>query len=297
MNDPQTTETQHGGFDRPVIAFFLLAYGIAWGLWLVLSQFAAASGVETEPFLRMIEAQDFGATDPALPGWLLYLLTRIQDFAFSIAGVTMIIATAGRQGLRELGSRLVRFRFGPGWYLLALLPIALFGAAVLISGASAEVTGEKVGTALFSIEAGLLVSLFLRGAMGEELGLRGFALPRLQAGMTPYRASLIIGLLWGLWHLPVLLGRGPASIVLFLTLAIGLSFIFTLLFNGSRGSLVPVLLFHATQNWEEGFETFFPALVGTDWETPSTLALIVIGLIAGIVVWRRGSAPPETRLG
>lgn len=47
-----------------------------------------------------------------------------------------------------------------------------------------------------------------------------------------------------------------------------------------------MLLFHAIQNWEEGFETIFPALVGTDWELISTLALLIIGIIAGVIVWR-----------
>ena len=118
--------------------------------------------------------------------------------------------------------------------------------------------------------------------MGEELGLRGFALPRLQARTTPARASLVIGLLWGLWHLPVLLGRDPLSILAFIMLSFGLSFLFTGLFNGSGGSLLPVLLFHATQNWEEGFEVVFPSLAGTGWELPSTL-LLLVGLVAVVV--------------
>jgi membrane protease YdiL (CAAX protease family) len=141
--------------------------------------------------------------------------------------------------------------------------------------------------ALFSLQAGLFVSLFLRGAMGEELGLRGFALPRLQENNSPFRSSLIIGILWGAWHLPVLIGRDVLSIVAFSLLAIGLSFLFTLMFNGSGGSLIPVLLFHATQNWEDGFEVIFPALVGTDWELVSTLALILIGVVAGVLVWKK----------
>jgi len=274
--------------DRPIIAFFALAYAIAWGLWLIVDRVAQEAGIATDLFLRMIEEQRFEGVEPALPGWLLYLISRIQDFSFSIAGVTMIAATTGTAGLRELRSRLTRWRFGIGWYLLALLPIGLFALATIAAGASFEFDASKVGIALFSLEAGILVSLFLRGAMGEELGLRGFALPRLQRSMTPFRASLIIGILWGLWHLPVLLGRGLPSVALFLVLALALSFLFTLLFNGSGGSLIPVLVFHATQNWEEGFETFFPALVGTDWETPSTLALLAIGLVAGVIVWRRG---------
>jgi ABC-type phosphate transport system permease subunit len=71
-----------------------------------------------------------------------------------------------------------------------------------------------------------------------------------------------------------------------LILSFGLSFIFTILFNGSGGSLIPGLLFHATQNWEEGFETVFPALIGTEWELISTLLLLIIGIVAGVFVWR-----------
>jgi membrane protease YdiL (CAAX protease family) len=148
--------------------------------------------------------------------------------------------------------------------------------------------GRTLGAILFSAEAGLLVTLFLRGPMGEELGLRGFALPRLQARMSPFRASAIIGILWAAWHLPVLLSRDVVSIVAFLLLAFVLSFIFTWLLNGSGGSLLPVLLFHALQNSEEMFEAVFPALVDTDWELISTLGLLLIGIVIGVWMWREG---------
>lgn len=152
---------------------------------------------------------------------------------------------------------------------------------------TADFSGRSLYTALFSASAGLFVSLFLRGAFGEELGLRGFALPHLQKRMSPFRASVIIAVFWAGWHLPVLIGRDKVSIVAFILLSFGLSFYFTWLFNGSGESLIPGLLFHATQNWEEGFETLFPGLVGTDWELVSTLALLVVGVIAGVVVWRQ----------
>ena len=135
---------------------------------------------------------------------------------------------------------------------------------------------------------GFFVSLFLRGALGEELGLRGFALPRLQERLSSFRASLIIGVFWGAWHLPVLIGREPLSIAAFALLSIGLSMLFTWLFNGSGGSLIPVLLFHAAQNWEDGFEVLFPGLVGTEWELVSTLSLLLIGVVASVLVWRNG---------
>jgi len=216
--------------DWPIIFFFTLAYIIAWGIFGIIALIARQAGLDSaQTLMAMGEAYQFEGVSLAVPYWLIYLLTRLADFSFSMSAIS---------------------------------------------------------TALFSLQSGFFVSLFLRGAMGEELGLRGFALPRLQENYSPFRASLIIGLLWGAWHLPVLIGRDVVSVVAFGLLSFGLSFLFTYMFNGSGGSLIPVLLFHATQNWEEGFETVFPALVGTDWELPSTLVLLLIGIVAGVLVWR-----------
>ena len=102
-------------------------------------------------------------------------------------------------------------------------------------------------------------------------------------------------MVWWAWHLPILVTRDLLSNVAFFLLAMTLAFVFTWLFEGSGGSLVPVLLFHGTQNWEDGFEVFFPSIVGTDWELVSTLALLLFGLAATIsmaVKDRRTSATP-----
>ena len=277
------------GVDWSIVAFFGLAYLIAWGMIPILSAIARQSGVESWATLsQMGETFNFGGISLSVPGWIVYLITRIQDFAFTIAGVVMIAILQGRDGLVALGQRLMKWRVKWIWYLLAFLPFGLYFVATILAGALSSFQFDLNGlaTSLISIESGFLVTLFLRGPMGEEPGLRGFALPRLQSYMTPFKASLIIGLLWGGWHLPVLLQRDVVSIVAFLLLAFGLSFIFTFLFNRSEGSLIPVLLFHASQNSEEFFETFFPTLVGSDWELISTLSLLVIGLVFGFIVWR-----------
>ena len=290
-----TYQQQAVGSERPstwpIVSFFVLAYAIAWGAFAILGVIARQSGVEsTQAFMPLAESYQFEGVNLSVAPWLVYLLTRLADFAFSIAGVVMIAVTAGQAGLRELWQRLTRWQIGWRWYALGLLPLALYLVATAVANgfSSAEINMSTIGTALFSLQAGFFVSLFLRGALGEELGLRGFALPYLQARMSPFRASLIIGVLWGAWHLPVLIGRDVLSVVAFSLLSIGLAMLFTWLFNGSGGSLIPVLLFHASQNWEEGFETLFPSLVGTEWELVSTLSLLVIGLVAGVVVWRNG---------
>jgi len=285
---PEAT-TAERRVDWPLISFFALAYVIAWGTFGIIALIARQAGLDSaQSLMAMGEAYQFEGVSLGVPYWLVYLLTRLADFSFSIAGVVMIAVTAGRAGLRELWGRLTRFRIGWKWYVVGSLPVFLYILATALAGAfsPADFSLSAISTALFSLHAGFFVSLFLRGAMGEELGLRGFALPRLQQNNSPFRSSLIIGLLWGAWHLPALIGRDVVSIVAFGLLSFGLSFLFTLMFNGSGGSLIPVLLFHATQNWEEGFETVFPALVGTDWELVSTLALLLIGIVAGILVWR-----------
>ena len=289
-NSKNTAVSPTQTFDWPLIAFFAIAYLIAWGLMPVLSIIARQSGLTDWIALsQMAEALDFGATELAVPGWVVYLITRLQDFAFSIAGVIMIAYLQGRDGLRELGQRLLRWQVGWRWWLVALLPFALYGLATAVSGSlnSFTFTASTLGTILLSAEAGFLVYFFLRGAMGEELGLRGFALPRLQETMSPFRASMIVGVLWAAWHIPVLLSRDVVTIIAFLLLAFVLSFIFTWLFNGSGGSLLPVMIFHAAQNSEEIFETIFPSLLGTDWELVSTLVLLLIGIVVGVILWRQ----------
>ena len=297
-NAQLSVSAEKRGVDWSLVAFFAIAYAIAWGIFALLGWIADRSGAaDTQSFLRLVEAFQFDGIDLVVPAWLVYGLTRLQDWAFSIAGIIMIAYTAGRAGLREVVSRIIRWQFYWRWYLVALLPVWLYGLAVFVAylgrsgDFSAEITTTTLRAILLSAEAGLFVSLFLRGAFGEELGLRGFALPRLQQTMSPFRASVIIGAFWGLWHLPVLIGRDPLSITAFLLLSFGLSFIFTLMFNGSGGSLIPGLIFHATQNWEEGFELLFPALIGTDWEMISTLLLLLVGIIAGVLVWRQSRKP------
>lgn len=281
--------------DWPVVNFFLLAYALAWGVHYLIIGIARQSGIESDALLVAAENLQFDsiASDLAVSPWLVYGLTRIQDFAFSIAGLVMIAYVDGTVGLRELWSRLIRWRFGVPVYLIALLPLALFALSVVITVATndgmldtVDLSPQAIKAVLFGAESGLIVYLFTRGPMGEELGLRGFALPRLQQRHSPFVAASIIGFFWALWHLPVLWGRDSVSITVFLLVAFTFSYIFTWMFNASGGSLIPGLLFHATQNAEEIWEVVFPNIVSVDWELTSTLSLLVIGIGFGVVLWR-----------
>ena len=195
--------------DWPVLAFFALAYLIAWGLILVFNWAASAAGVEDGiTLMTMAESLELGAVADQLPvpGWFLYLLTRVQDFAFTIAGLIMTAVVAGRAGFAVLGHKFRPRLAGWRWYGAALLlPYGLFGLAVLLAAAgnpeilqNANISLQTLWAILFSANAGLVFYMLLRGGLGEEPGLRGFALPRLQMRRGPTIASIHYWLCCGL---------------------------------------------------------------------------------------------------
>lgn len=118
-----------------VIAFFVIAYALAWGLWVVLAALAESAGMATGDFVGLIESGDFSVAGGSAPGWVLYLLTRGIDFSLTIAGLMMIGVTRGTTGYRQLGRRLLRWRLRPFWYLVALAPVALYSIAAVMASA------------------------------------------------------------------------------------------------------------------------------------------------------------------
>lgn len=273
----------------PLLQFFGLAYLIGWAPIPLLNWLAVDTGLESWAELnRLAESNALDGYNLPVSSWAVYAITRLQDFAFSLSGLVIITRLHGRSGLRVLGARLLKWRMPAICWLVVAIPLGLYLIATLMSGAfnSFQWSAGQLSRSLFSLEAGLLVTLLMRGPMGEELGLRGFALPHLQRMTSPFRASLIIGLLWAFWHLPVLAGQDPVTLIAFLLLALLLSFVFTWLFNNSGGSLVGVLLFHAFQNNEETFEVFFTVLADSNWELFSTLGLLVVSLGFAVSIWR-----------
>lgn len=171
----------------------------------------------------------------------------------TLAAVAVIYMLHGKDGPRKLFEPLTYWRVGLRWYLVGLFayPIIWLLAVYLPGGVSLDV--EK-------LNKGILIPLFLSSILmnvWEEIGWRGFALPRLQAKYTALASSLIVGTLWGLWHLPLLLMKDypmasyPA--IPFFVGIIAASVLYTWIFNGTRGSILLVTLFHAAGNATAGF--------------------------------------------
>jgi membrane protease YdiL (CAAX protease family) len=153
----------------------------------------------------------------------------------------------GRAGVTALLRRVVQWRVGWQWYVVAaILPVALAlatqGLHRLLGGADNSRPGDP--PALVAILALLVV--------GEELGWRGFALPRLQARYGGLGASLVLGVLWAAWHLANTLipglayyGSGFPAFLLYVT---AMTILFTWIANHTRASVLLAWLFHAAIN-------------------------------------------------
>jgi membrane protease YdiL (CAAX protease family) len=133
----------------------------------------------------------------------------------------------------------------------------------------------------------LAFSVFPGSALGEEVGWRGYALPRLQAGRSALSASLILGVIWGLYHLPLYFtgqaGRPLGLFPVFVVSTIALSVILTWVYNGTGGSLMLVVLLHATFNLPL---TLLIAPLGDRVTVPFLLYIgLLVAAALAVVVW------------
>ncbi|MEP7190853.1 MAG: CPBP family intramembrane glutamic endopeptidase, partial [Roseiflexaceae bacterium] len=221
---------------HPVMAYFILAYALSWAIEIPLA--AAAQGWLHVP----------------LPPALHYL----ASFGPMLSALIVTAATEGSAGIRQLLAGIVQWRVGLGWVLFATLaPIALFAVAAIVGYATKRtwpelaLLGEVDDLPYLGIVGAFMLWLLTFG-VGEEIGWRGFALPRLQQGHSALTATLLLGVAWALWHLPAFFYKDTYVAMAFVTgfpllllSILAASIVFTWLYNSTRGSLLLVILFHA----------------------------------------------------
>jgi len=214
---------------HPLITFFVLAYALSWILESPLV------------FLRDSVTDTQGL-----------ILTILASNVPSVLGIVLTAAVFGRGALRKLLGRLLIWRVNPLWYLLLVLGPAALVAGVVPLNALMGGPALSLGMPLLGIAVFLAFHIVPGSALGEEIGWRGYVLPRLQSRMSALSAALIIGPIWALWHLPLWLtgepGRTPTLYAGFVVSVIALSVILTWVYNSTRGSLLMVVLLHATYN-------------------------------------------------
>jgi uncharacterized protein len=208
----------------------------------------AITGVGAAPFL--LSGISLSRVFSASPQWLFLLGVELTAFAPTLAAVALRLLAPTWAGPPSLRRQLRHWRVGPGWYLIASFGptvIALVAAALesALTGA-APTTWLTLQPEVIGLVGGLVV-----GPLGEELGWRGFALPRLQERYGTVIASMVIGVTWAVWHnWPIVTGEpfdvgGIATSGLRL---VAVSILFAFLYNATHGALLVAMCAHAGYN-------------------------------------------------
>ncbi len=259
---------------HPLFFFFLMAYAFSWIAWI--------------PYVLSV----WGITPV---NTVAIWLARLGPFLGpALAAFIMTGITEGKAGVFRLLRRCIQWRAGWQWYLFILLgiPALLLLAIMVLPGALASFHGLPP---LFLViyPANFVVTLILGGALGEEPGWRGFALPRMQPRYGPLWGTLLLGILWACWHLQQFLtpnqhGGPGTSFATFLTnfpifvlSVIALSIIFTWVFNHTRGSVFIAILLHASVDTSGALTSLFPAPIVTSTDL---ITLIGFGVPALLIV-------------
>ena len=225
---------------HPLVFYFFLAYAISWILFI--------------PYVLA----EWGILMPGNYSLLFYIL---HTFGPALAAVIMTAIIAGKSGLQDLRQRMRQWRAPWRWYLFILLgiPALLMLGIVLQPGALASFH-DLSPLILVSYPFAFIATFFGGGPLGEEVGWRGFALPRMQRQYGPLWGTLLLGVLWSCWHLSDFLtaskggGQGTGwttflgNFPVFTLSVLSLAIVFTWIYNHTGGSIFTAILAHTSVN-------------------------------------------------
>jgi membrane protease YdiL (CAAX protease family) len=180
------------------------------------------------------------------PAWAIPLFF-VGGFVPSLLAIFLTWKKEGTAGLRHLGRRIVQVNIGWRWYLAAVLVVIL---ATMVQLVIISLMGQAFDMTLFVAQLGSLLPLLIIGPLSEEIGWRGYALGRLQTRWNALTSSLIVGLVWALWHLPLFMMVGTSQHELgipfmpFLIELTASSILYTWLYNNTKQSLWSAILLH-----------------------------------------------------
>jgi membrane protease YdiL (CAAX protease family) len=228
-------------------------------------------------------------------GWLVALPSLVLDLPFKpfqtvgaygpLLAAVIVTAAQGGESMKALARRATNFRFGFGWYFLAMFGyVALYLLVAGISGAPLRLSLTENWQLLITIYLPAMFTTYLINAIGEEVGWTGFALNHLQMRYRPWLAATVLGVLTAVWHLPAYFvpsEMGAFNLLGFIifTLQVVLTrMIWTWATNHAHGSAVIAILLHASSNAVS--LALIPQLLPTP--TPDQMAqsgLILLGLL------------------
>ena len=230
-----------------LVSYFLSTFLLSWAVWIAIMWLVPDLTADIGTFITVP-----GAWGP------------------TIVALVMTARVEGRSGLRKLLSKLLRWRVRLQWYLLSIFGVTVVAVAaseihILLGGTVPSLEGiavllglppEKANSVLVMLPFIFLV-ICAGGPLAEELGWRGFAQPQLQLRIGSAYASLIIGLIWSFWHLPLLIfvpsATGELPIGWYLPMVTAFGVLFGWVYNQTGGSVLHCILLHAGANFALGW--------------------------------------------
>jgi CAAX protease family protein len=257
-----------------LLTFFGASYIVTWGFWFAASKTPAAG-----------------------PRGLLFL---VGTFAPGFVALWLTGRATGRRGVVALLRRLIDWQVPARWYGFAISYMALVKLAIALMHRAA--TGEWPrfsAVPWYLLLAATVVSTLMGGQAGEEIGWRGYALPRLAARFGLGGASVLLGLLWAGWHLPLFFvpaaDKFYQSFPLYLLQVTALSVAMAWLYANTQGSLLPVMLLHAAVNNTKDIVPSVEPNRTNPWALSHSLeawlTVAVLSLCAGYFLLRMRKAP------
>lgn len=240
------------------------------------------------------------ANSGVLPFPVPFAVALLVGYGIVFGSLIATGVTLGRTGVLALLKRFLIWRVGWQWYLVAFgLYPALCLLAVLVNAALTQ-TPVDFGTVTAYLIFGpgaslplLSVPFFLFSAIvnGEEIGWRGYVLPRLQARYSALVSSLIVGVIWAAWHIPKFLGPGNTSPAgWFMVKIMADAVLYTWLYNNTKGSLLLVTLLHASANTAGVFLPIATTISGGNASALIVETLLLMVAAIGVTV-QAGPAP------
>jgi len=248
--------------NNSLVLFFALTFFITWSLWIPALIVKINGGISV-----------LGPDHP---------IGQFGRWAPGIAAIVVALFLNGKQGVRSLFRPLSIWRVHIGWYVVALFfqPAVFFVARLVdgLLGNTYQVT-SPITSVPYPLAFVIPISIITAfpGAFAEELGWRGFALPRLQDKVNALTASVVLAFVWGIWHLPSIMYSGQSQtwgLVIAVLNFVPITILFTWVYNNTKGSLLLVTLLHIAQQLTN-------TLLGL---IPSATDEILMWLFAGVVV-------------
>lgn len=223
--------------------YFILALGWSWLFWIPVA----------------LTGMDISVT----PGIVLFI---IGIFGPAVSAIFLTYLTGDQQERREYWSRLINFRrIGPRWYAIIILIAPVCSVLAILTGFVINGNLPSVDTAVSYVTHPLTILPFamvtmIYGPLPEELGWRGYALDRLQRKWNALISSLVLGVIWAVWHMPIFFMRGsllsevqPLWLTQFwIAMGPGIlatAVLMTWIYNNTQRSTIAAILLHFMMNF------------------------------------------------